>query len=148
MKKITLVLLILISSLSIYASTCANDLQYKKNGWVVTYPEDFDTYVKHFNLDLNDGLANGYFIPDLEGIIATRHSKIQSRLYMNVRTWDDTETSTLEMFGDIAMFRNNSNLDQVLEIRWYNEGVRHVFVNKKYLDCVSTSAPIAVNAIL
>lgn len=148
MKKIALAFIVLISSLSISASTCVNDSIYKKNGWVVTYPDDFDTYVKYFNIDLNDGLMNGYFIPDLEGTIATSYSSIQSRVYMNVRTWDDTETSAREMFGDIAMFRNNANLEQVLEIRWYNEGVRHVFVNKQFLNCVSISAPVATNAIL
>ena len=148
MKKIALAFIVLISSLTIGASTCENDSTYKKNGWVLTYPEDFDTYVKFFNLDLNDGLMNGYFTPDLEGTIATTHSTIQSRVYMNVRTWDDTETSAREMFGDIAMFRNSANLDQVLELRWYSEGVRYIFVNKKYLDCVSISAPLATNVIL
>jgi hypothetical protein len=148
MKKALIILMVLCSSLSVYSKACQNDANYTKNGWVVSYPEDFDSYVHYFNIDLNDGLLNGYFIPDLEGTLVTSHSTIQGRVYMNVRSWDDTETSKNEMFGDIAMFRNSQNLSQVLELRWYSEGVRYIFVNKKYMDCVSIAAPLADNVVL
>ena len=148
MKKILLSLIVLCFCSSAYSATCSNDAIYKRNGWNVFYPNDFDQYVDAFNKDLEDGLLNGYFIPDLEGTLVTSHSTIQGRVYMNVQSWDDTETDKSEMFGDIALLRNSQNMEQVLEIRWYSEGVRYVFVNKKFLDCVSIAAPVAINTIL
>lgn len=147
MKKLIIFAGLLLSLFNIQAS-CPNDTSYKNLGWVVSYPQNFELFSKYFMNQLERGIQSGEYVKDLKGVIATSESKIENRLYMDVTTWDNLSTGPNEAYGDFAVFRNNNDLNQILEIRWFNYGERYVAVNSKLMNCVSIIPPTAQNTIL
>lgn len=72
---------------------------------------------------------------------------------IELESWDDQRTDTLEMYGDVIFIRD-PNAKQLIEIRWYENGVKHFSVNtniKHPIEGVPTCAmpyyPFVTNAL-
>ncbi len=72
---------------------------------------------------------------------------------IELESWDDQRTETLEMYGDIVFIRDPITR-QLIEIRWYENGVKHFSVDtniKHPIVGVSTCAmpyyPFVTNAL-
>ena len=144
--KLIIALMLIFSTQISMAKNCQTDASYSKQEWKITYPNNFNSIYKDLQRDLSQGIMNKEITKDLDGTIVTSQGYL-NRIYMHTRSWDTLSTPQKEMFGDIAIFTNRLNEDEILEIRWFENGVKHIAVNSKYLECVSISAPFPENTI-
>jgi len=146
MKILTFLISLSLSGL-VFASDCSTDIAFSDGGWEVSRPQDFDLFYSTFKSELDSSINTGDAVKDLDGTIVTTQSLAGNRIYMRTQTWDNLKTSTGEMYGDVAIFTNKFAPEQVLEIRWYKDGIKNVAINEAYLTCVSLGVPLAENVV-
>ncbi|WP_127717377.1 hypothetical protein [Halobacteriovorax sp. HLS] len=83
-----------------------------------------------------------FFVDDIE----TKFFSTQYGGYVQFNSYDHLSTPQMEMYGDIVVIRALSS-DEVLEVRWYKNGIKHISYNAKKQGCASDLVPYADNAL-
>lgn len=82
------------------------------------------------------------FVDDIE----TRYYSTQYKGYVLFNSYDHLATDTMEMFGDAVIIRDLASFE-VLEVRWYKNGQKHISYNRNVQYCASDLIPFADNAL-
>ncbi|MCB0385542.1 MAG: hypothetical protein KDD43_09125 [Bdellovibrionales bacterium] len=140
-KILLLVLSIGLSSSAWSAGNkCPSDLALLRAGWVIHSTSDFKSIAgkvqKWFTSEPNN------FVEDLSGTV---YSSVASKM-VTINSFDYIPTPQGEMFGDVAFFTDFRS-DELIEVRWYDLGKRHVVYDKSQTPCATNSLPMAENAL-
>ena len=139
MKSICLLLFSLTLAFNAYGK-CKSEKALKSAGFVVHDSSQFDKLssdvMAHFTL------RTRLLTLDAKEVIYSS----ASREYRQVISWDDKETPTKIMYGDILFIRGWKT-GTLLEIRWYENNKKHVVINTKNPNCPVNMIPWASNAL-
>lgn len=126
--------------------TCQTNRNLVAMGFVEHPTSEFDKlaqdlYLKViYSIDFKLDLKNTEAVPDIG-----RNIELES--------WDDQRTDALEMYGDVIFIRD-PHAKELIEIRWYENGVKHFSVNtnikhpiKGVPTCAMPYFPFVTNAL-
>lgn len=121
--------------------------EYQQMGWQVHSPSEFNQIEQQLNFRLQNGLADGSIINDISGPVLTKNTVNQQEMELAGFMFDDLRTSRDEMFGDIAVIEDPNNNFQRVELRWYENSVRHIVFNSQVLTCFTELPPPVDNSV-
>lgn len=130
------------------ANFCSDKATYMNSDWVIHNPSSFDTHLKHVQERISHGVNEGSVIFDTSGPVVANHTMSGKSLILNAQMYDDLQTPQHEMYGDLATLETLESPKQFVEVRWYEQGQRHIVFNPDFLTCVTSPAPMVVNSVL
>jgi len=125
-----------LSSLALESEPCEKDQALVSMGWVQHSAEELETIWSQ----LDQALQKPSMKLDMEAIY--RPSQLDD--FVHFLSFDSTQTPQIEMFGDVAFYRNHRTQEK-LEVRWYSESQKH-FVHKSGI-CTIDVVPLAKNTL-
>ena len=132
--------IVLCSSAWAAGKKCPSDPALLQAGWVIHPTGDFRTIAGKVEKWFTSEPKN--FVDDLSGTI---YSSVASKL-VTITSFDYLPTPQGEMFGDVAFFTDFRS-GELIEVRWYDQGKRHVVYDKSQTPCATNSIPMAENAL-
>lgn len=139
MKKFSLIGMFAIFFTTSALATCKSDMSLKAAG--------FNVQTRNFKkimLEKEEWFLknNHLFELDTKGTI---YSSVVSQM-VTVTSHDNIETPRETMFGDVVFFELFSD-KQMIEIRWFENGKKHVAYDPKVQPCATNTIPVAVNSL-
>ncbi|MCB0341437.1 MAG: hypothetical protein H6626_13860 [Pseudobdellovibrionaceae bacterium] len=120
--------------------TCASNQALLSLGWYVHEAENFSQLAQQ-QTDLMSHQRNLYR-PDTEGVV---YSSSAHRL-VRLESYDKITTAAGEMYGDL-LFIMVPETRELIEIRWYEDGLRHTAYSREFQNCASNMIPDQPNAL-
>lgn len=66
--------------------------------------------------------------------------------YVTLTSMDTPLTSSREMLGDVVIIRDD-NTKEILEVRWYKNGEKHLSYDRTKQRCATNLVPIPMNSL-
>jgi hypothetical protein len=144
-RTILFTLVAFLFSASTFAS-CSFSTVLSQDGWKVHSAKQFNRLSQEVLANIEGGIDSGLIIPDMKGTFYNRNG-VDEELHIKVQSWDDLTTPQSEMFGDIAVMTEAFS-GTVVEVRWYEAGVKNVVFDLNWVTCMVHTIPYAINSIL
>lgn len=121
-------------------SQCSSDIALKAQGFKV-HTKNFQKYFSQAEKWLEQDQEQ--FIDDLSGTI---YSSVASQM-VTIHSFDYLLSPQSVMFGDIVFMETFYGKTPV-EVRWFENGQKHLAYNSQVQNCATNTIPYAVNALL
>lgn len=130
------------------SNNCSMSHSYKSKGWRVHDSSEFLKIEKNVLQRLKEGLEKKSIVYDLSGLIITNQTPSGEPAVLSATMYDDLMTATDQMYGDIALLEIQNQPGVIVEIRWYEDGLKQIVFNSRFLTCISEAPPFAENSVL
>lgn len=121
-------------------SQCSSNNALKAKGFKI-HTSGFQKYFNKVEKWLDKNKEQ--FIDDLSGTIYSSNAKQM----VTIVSFDYLLTPQPEMFGDVV-FMETFNGKKPIEVRWYDNGRKHLAYDNQLQECATNTIPYAVNALL
>lgn len=133
-------LLIFLLMSSTFSAECVNS-SLKKVGFGFANKKVFS------QIELN---VNKWMLDNEEDFVLDEEYEVFSSIYdglVSITSIDNVQTSEDEMDGDVVFIRSLSS-GKLLEIRWFQNGLKSVAFDRDYQKCPTAIVPEFVNKLL
>lgn len=140
LKVLVTMFAIILFSNSAFSRVCTANNFFEEDGW--------DTHTQHNFAAVSKNVMDYYeknkqnFVADLD---LTFYSE-ELGASVGFKSFDDVRTSRDEMFGDLVLI-TAPNSEELMEIRWYVDNVKHIIYNHSIEECASELIPEVDNTL-
>lgn len=150
-------------------ASCPSDSALLEAEFTIHPSEKFNKLAQEIVADFLD--AGDDYIYDTAGPVTSRYGGRPQKQSLVLFSFDDVTTPQSEQYGDIVLVmvhdrqghskmadirkvsssytpKANALNNRLVEVRWWDDGVRNVIYDKTQVRCAAHSLPMAINALL